>query len=104
MHKYTLSDLHKNILANVILRATCAGKVIRDGIKERLSSGEIELTSEEVGAIKLALVEISKEENGGTFAALLELAKFLKIRKAFLAELPKEEVTPILAFDDDVEE
>ena len=104
MHKYTLSDLHKNILMNVILRATCAGKVLREGIKDRLASGDIELTSEEVGAIKLALVEIAKDENGGTFAALLELAAFLKIRKAFLKEFPAEEVLPVLAFDDDVEE
>ena len=104
MHKYTLSDLQKNILTNVIMRATCAGKVIRDGIVKRLNGEELELTSEEVGAIKLALVEFAKNGTGGDFSALLEFAGFLKIRKAFLKEFPAEEVVPVMAFDDDVEE
>lgn len=105
MHKYTLSDLDSNIILNVIAGANCAGREIRDNLKDRIKPDvEIELSLEELGAIKLALVDLASKDRGATYAALKECAKTLKILKAFLAAMPKEQVDPVIALDDEVEE
>ena len=105
MHKYTLSSSVADSIINIIAIANCAGREIRDGLKDRIKPDvEIELSLEELGAIKLAMVDLASKEKGMFYSIIKECAKTLKILKAFLAAMPKEHVEPVIALDDEVEE